>query len=119
VQGFFLTLFVRIEHTSSSAHELRLFLELPFICVHPQLLSLLRSISSWWIPSVYRELTRTLRDSPPRTHCEAARRIESTLDAGCAPPISLVAAIGKELSGRGSWRQDPHGLSFRTQASIR
>src|ERR1700680_1502486 len=42
MQGIFLTLRARIERTSSSAHELRLFLEFLFICVHPQLLSLLR-----------------------------------------------------------------------------
>jgi hypothetical protein len=43
LQGIFLTLIARIEHTSSSAHELRLFLERLIICVHPKLLSLLRS----------------------------------------------------------------------------
>ena len=50
--------FVEIEHTSSSAHELRLFLELLFICVHPQLLSLLRS-STWCCPPVISSITWT------------------------------------------------------------
>ena len=48
----------RIEHTSSSAHELRLFLEFLFICVHPQLLSLLRS-STWCCPPVISSITWT------------------------------------------------------------
>jgi hypothetical protein len=46
----------RIEHTSSSAHEWRLFLELLFISVHPKLLSLLRS-STWCCPPVISSIT--------------------------------------------------------------
>jgi len=56
LQGIFLTLIARLEHTSSSAHELRLFLELLFICVHPTLLSLLRS-STWCCPPVISSIT--------------------------------------------------------------
>jgi hypothetical protein len=56
LQRIFLTLIARIEHTSSSAHELRLFLELLFISVHPKLLSLLRS-STWCCPPVISSIT--------------------------------------------------------------
>ncbi len=56
MQEFFLTLIIRIEHTSSSAHKLRLFLELVFICVPPQLLSLLRS-STRCCPPVISSIT--------------------------------------------------------------
>jgi hypothetical protein len=55
-KSFFLRFFVGIEHTSSSAHELRLFAELLFICVHPQWLSLLRS-STWCCPPVISSIT--------------------------------------------------------------
>jgi hypothetical protein len=46
----------RIEHTSPSAHRLRLFLELLVISVHPKLLSLLRS-SAWCCPPVISSIT--------------------------------------------------------------
>jgi hypothetical protein len=36
MQGVFLTFLARVEHTSSSAHELRLFLKFLFICVRPK-----------------------------------------------------------------------------------
>jgi len=55
-KGFFLRFFARTEHTSSSAHELRLFLELLFICVHPKLLSPWRS-STWCCPPVISSIT--------------------------------------------------------------
>ena len=52
MQGMFLTLSTRIEHTSSAAHELRLFLKLLFICVHTKLLSLWRSSTRCYPPVI-------------------------------------------------------------------
>ena len=51
MQGIFLTVLGQIEHTRSSAHGWRLFVELLFICVHPKLLSPWLS-STWCCPPV-------------------------------------------------------------------